>query len=164
VGRADFGTMHCSMARALDVIGDPWTPLVLRDLYLGLHRFEELATDLGISRNLLTTRLDHLVAAGVVERHLYQDRPARHEYRLTAAGRDLVPVLMALTAWGDRWTTPPGGPPILFEHDCGHAVAPTVTCPACDQTMTTDNTTARPGPGGRSAPGTRLLGNRVKPK
>lgn len=160
MGRADFATMHCSMARALDVVGDPWTPLVLRDLSLGLHRFDELATDLGISRNLLTTRLDHLVGAGVVERHRYQDRPPRHDYRLTPAGRELVPVLMALTAWGDRWAPPEGGPPILFEHACGQVVVPTVTCPACHDAIDVDTVTALPGPGGRAAPGTQLLGSR----
>jgi len=161
VSRADFGTMYCSMARALDVIGDPWTPLVLRDLYLDINRFEELVTDLGISRNLLNTRLEHLVAAGVVERHRYQDNPPRHDYRLTTAGRDLIPVLMALTAWGDRWAPPPDGPPILFQHACGEIVTPTVTCPHCHDPITVDTVTAQPGPGGRAAPGTQLLATRA---
>jgi DNA-binding HxlR family transcriptional regulator len=161
MSRADFGSMYCSMARALDVVGDPWTPLVLRDLYLGLTRFEELAVDLGISRNLLTQRLEHLVAADVVERSRYQDHPPRYEYRLTEAGRELVPVLMALTAWGDRWVAPAHGPPIRFRHRCGEIVSPVVACPACREPITLDDVTALPGPGGRAAPGTRLLGTRV---
>jgi DNA-binding HxlR family transcriptional regulator len=161
VSRADFGGMHCSMARALDVIGDPWTPLVLRDLYLGLTRFEELAVDLGISRNLLTQRLEHLTAADVVERTRYQDRPPRHEYCLTEAGRDLIPVLMALTAWGDRWVAPDAGPPIRFRHRCGEIVSPVVACPACGGAIGLDTVTPLPGPGGRAAPGTELVGARV---
>jgi DNA-binding HxlR family transcriptional regulator len=150
--------MHCSMARALDVIGDPWTPLVLRDLYLGLARFDAIASDLGISRNLLARRLDHLVAAGVVERRQYQDNPPRHDYALTEPGRDLVPILMALTAWGDRWVGPEAGPPIRFRHACGRVVDPLVACPACGDPFTVDSVTALPGPGGRAAPGTALLG------
>jgi DNA-binding HxlR family transcriptional regulator len=160
VSRADFGSMHCSMARALDVIGDPWTPLVLRDLLMGLTRFEQLAANLGISRNLLTRRLEHLVEAHVVERSAYQDHPPRYDYRLTEAGRDLVPVLIALTAWGDRWVAPKEGPPVRFRHRCGEVFDPVVTCPACQEPVTTDNVRALPGPGARAADGTRLLGAR----
>jgi DNA-binding HxlR family transcriptional regulator len=150
--------MHCSMARALDVIGDPWTPLVLRDLYLGLTRFDELADDLGVARNLLARRLDHLVAKGVVERRPYQQRPPRYDYQLTASGRDVVPILMALTAWGDRWVGPEAGPPIRFRHICGHMVAPALTCPACHEPFTLDTVAPLPGPGHKSAHGTRLVG------
>jgi DNA-binding HxlR family transcriptional regulator len=158
MARGNFGTMHCSMARALDVIGDPWTPLVLRDLYLGLTRFDELAEDLGVARNLLARRLDHLVVGGVVERHPYQDHPPRYDYRLTASGRELVPILMALTAWGDRWVGPPAGPPIRFRHACGSIVEPAVTCPACREPFTLANVAPLPGPGHKSANGTRLVG------
>jgi DNA-binding HxlR family transcriptional regulator len=158
MARDDFGTMSCSMARALDVIGDPWTPLVLRDLYLGLTRFDELAADLGIARNLLVRRLDHLVDRGVVERRRYQHHPPRDDYRLTAAGRDIVPILMALTAWGDRWVGPTEGPPIRFRHSCGKVVQPSVTCPACNQPFTLSSVTALPGPGHKSASGTRIIG------
>src|SRR5215813_1874676 len=97
--RTSFAGMHCSMARSLEVMGDWWTPLILRDLHLGLSRFDELAEDLAISRNLLTTRLAALVKHGIVERRRYSEHPPRDAYVLTAAGRDLVPVLMALTAW-----------------------------------------------------------------
>jgi DNA-binding HxlR family transcriptional regulator len=158
MARGNFGTMHCSMARALDVIGDPWTPLVLRDLYLGLTRFDELAEDLGVARNLLARRLDHLAGGGVVERRPYQDHPPRYDYRLTASGRELVPILIALTAWGDRWVSPPAGPPIRFRHACGSIVEPAVTCPACRETFTLANVTPLPGPGHKSANGTRVVG------
>lgn len=156
--RATFGQMHCSLARALDVIGDPWTPLVLRDIYLGLHRFEDLAVDLGIARNLLTARLRHLVETGVVERRPYSDHPPRVEYVLTEAGEDLVPVLIALTSWGDRWVGPETGPPVIFQHRCGAPLDPQVTCPECGGAVAHDTVTARAGPGGKTAPGTTLVG------
>jgi DNA-binding HxlR family transcriptional regulator len=146
------------MARALDVIGDPWTPLVLRDLYLGLARFDDLAADLGVARNLLARRLDHLVERGVVERHSYQQHPPRYDYRLTASGREVVPILMALTAWGDRWVGPQAGPPIQFQHACGAIVEPALTCPACREPFAVTTVTPLPGPGHKSAPGTRLIG------
>lgn len=101
-----FGSMHCSLAQSLELIGDWWTPLVLRDLYLGLNRFDQFVTDLGISRNLLTDRLATLVDGGLVRRTPYQQNPVRYSYELTEAGKELVPILMALTAWGDRWATP----------------------------------------------------------
>lgn len=162
VRNTSFAEFHCSLARALDVVGDWWTPLLVRDLYLGVDRFDDLATDLGISRNLLTTRLNGLVDAGIVARETYSDRPLRHRYVLTAAGRELVPVFMALTAWGDRWTTPEGGPPAKFRHrSCGHRFTPTVACRACGEAITADDVVVEPGPGGRIAPGTAVLAQRV---
>lgn len=156
--QTSFSTMHCSLARTLEVVGDWWSPLVLRDLYLGVRRFDDLVRDLGISRNLLTTRLADLVAGGVVQRVRYSERPPRYEYDLTAAGRELVPVLLALTAWGDRWATPEGGPPIRFEHQrCGRRFVPTVSCSACGEPVTAEAVHPVPGPGGRAGPGTMLL-------
>jgi DNA-binding HxlR family transcriptional regulator len=150
--------MACSMARSLEVIGDWWSPLILRDLYLGLDRFDDLVTDLGISRNLLTQRLAALVEGGVVARERYSDRPPRDRYVLTDAGRDLVPVLMALTAWGDRWQTPEGGPPLRFEHrSCGHRFTPTVCCSACGEAVHADDVEVRGGPGRCVGPGTTLI-------
>lgn len=150
--------MQCSLARSLDVIGDWWSPLILRDLYLGLDRFDLLVADLGISRNLLTDRLAVLVTGGVVDRQPYQDHPVRHRYVLTEAGRELVPVLLALTAWGDRWATPEGGPPLRTRHDtCGATTTPTVCCSACGDALHADTVTSLPGPGGRRAPGTALV-------
>ena len=109
--QTSFAQMACSMARSLELIGDWWTPLIIRDLQLGIDRFDALAEDLGISRNLLTTRLAHLTRHGIVARRRYSDHPPRDRYVLTQAGQELVPVLLALTAWGDRWATPEGGPP-----------------------------------------------------
>jgi len=153
-----FAGMHCSLAQSLEVMGDWWSPLVLRDLYLGLDRFDQLVTDLGISRNLLTDRIATLTNAGLVTRTPYQENPLRYTYSLTEAGRDLIPVLLALTAWGDRWATPQDGPPIRFTHiTCGHRTTPTVTCSECGDPLTTTNLTPTPGPGAQTAPGTALL-------
>ncbi len=150
--------MHCSLAQSLEVIGDWWTPLILRDLFLGLHRFEELAVDLGISRNLLASRLDGLVEHGIVERERYSEHPPRDRYVLTDAGNDLVPIIAALTAWGDRWVPPPGGPPLRFRHDtCDHRCTPVVSCSHCGDPITADDLDVLPGKGGRVAPGTQLV-------
>jgi DNA-binding HxlR family transcriptional regulator len=103
--RKRTGEMDCSIARALDVVGEWWTLLIVRDLGLGdLHRFEQLQQNLGIARNVLTVRLQKLVEHGIVEMRPYQQRPERFEYHLTAKGRDLAQTLYALLAWGDRWT------------------------------------------------------------
>ncbi len=157
-----FSTMSCSLARTLEVMGDWWSPLILRSLYLGVDRFDQLVDDLGISRNLLATRLDALVDGGVVQRQPYQERPLRHRYELTPAGRELVPVLAALTAWGDRWVAPDEGPPLLFRHAaCGRRTVPTVCCSACGERLTADDLDAVPGPGGRVAPGTAVVAGLV---
>src|ERR1039458_8691669 len=97
--------MHCSLARTLEVVGDWWTRLKLREIYLGVYRFADLAQDLGLSRNLLTERLGGLVNDGILRRERYQERPPRDRYALTEAGQELIPILVALTAWGDRWQT-----------------------------------------------------------
>lgn len=160
--RTSFAAMRCSLGRALDVIGDWWSPLIVRDLFLGIGRFDELVEDLGISRNLLTRRLNALVEAGVIERHAYQLRPQRWEYRLTAMGRDLVPALLALTAWGDRWVGPEEGPPMLFVHSrCGKHFEPTVTCPECGVPVGADEVTAIAGPGGAARVGTQVVARRL---
>jgi DNA-binding HxlR family transcriptional regulator len=158
VRQTSFAQMACSMARSLELIGDWWTPLIIRDLQLGIDRFDTLAADLGISRNLLATRLAHLVEHGIVERHRYQEHPPRYGYVLTEPGQELVPVLAALTAWGDRWATPEGGPPLLFRHrPCGHYFTPTVSCDACGQPLRRGEVEALPGPGARTGPGTAVL-------
>lgn len=121
----------CSIARTMAVIGRPWTILVLRDLFNGVRRFDDLATHLGVARNVLTRRLGELVEHGLVERVEYRDpgQRARHEYRLTADGRDLRPVLLALMAYGDRHLAGPDGPPVRLRHrDCGGAVSVRVEC------------------------------------
>lgn len=161
--RTSFARMHCSLARGLDLIGDWWSPLIVRDLYLDVVRFDDLVEDLGISRNLLTRRLSALANNGIVERRAYQRRPRRYEYRLTEAGRDLVPAILALTAWGDRWARPKEGSPMLFVHNsCGHQFQPQVTCSACGEVITAKAVKTIGGPGGAMKTGTKVLARRLK--
>jgi DNA-binding HxlR family transcriptional regulator len=156
--RTSFAEMRCSLARGLDLIGNWWSPLIIRDLFLNVVRFDDLVEDLGISRNLLTRRLKSLVEKGIIERTVYQRRPPRYEYRLTEAGRDLVPAILALTAWGDRWARPKEGSPILFVHkSCGHQFEPWVSCSACGETVRADTVTPVAGPGGAAQRGTKLV-------
>lgn len=130
---SELDSTRCSVARAAAVVGDAWTVLVLRDLFNGLSRFDELAAHLGIARNVLTRRLAALLAEGIVERVPYREPGARerHAYRLTAAGRDLRPVVLALLAWGDAHRAGPDGPPVRVEHDgCGAPVHVELRCGA----------------------------------
>jgi len=130
--RKDFSQMECSVARTMEVIGDRWTILILRDAFYGVRRFDDLRRGLGVARNILADRLNKLGAHGVLERRLYEEHPPRYEYRLTSKGRDLLPVLLALTRWGDRWEADDSGPPVTFVHTtCGHDTVPTVACSDC---------------------------------
>lgn len=163
VRQKDFADFHCSLARSLEAVGDWWVPLIIRDLAVGLNRFDELVEDLGVSRNLLAARLKDLTANGILERRQYHERPPRFEYTLTDAGAELVPVLFALTAWGDRWFTPPGGPPLRLQHTaCGKTFTPEVVCSTCRTAVTLSDVRPRPGPGSVSAPGTRLFPERLR--
>lgn len=127
----------CSIARTLEVIGDRWTLLILRDAFKGVRRFEDLQRDLGIARNILTDRLQKLVDRGVLSKTPYQSRPVRYEYRLTPKGRDLSPALVALMRWGDKWLTEDGRPPLVLTHKaCGEPVDQSFICWHCDQTVT----------------------------
>ncbi|GAA3543978.1 helix-turn-helix domain-containing protein [Amycolatopsis ultiminotia] len=157
--RTDYSDFACSVARSVEVMGQWWTPLILRDLYLGVDTFDELVTDLGVSRSLLTQRLTGLVEDGLIRREAYSERGDRYRYRLEPAGHDLIPVLAALSAWGDRWCTPQGGPPLLFEHD-GHECVPTVACSTCAHPVTTDTLVPVPGPGARAVRGTAVVASR----
>lgn len=127
---------QCSLARALVVVGDRWTLLVLRECFLKVRRFEQFQARLGIARRVLTERLAHLVAAGVLERVAYQDRPARYEYRLTDKGLDLYPVVLALVHWGDAHYAGPEGPPLLHRHRaCGHQFHSVMACSECGEAL-----------------------------
>jgi DNA-binding HxlR family transcriptional regulator len=137
--------MNCSIARSLEVVGEWWTPLVLRELFMGNRRFEEILRSLGISRNILTDRLGTLVEHGVVDRVEYQKAPVRHEYRLTEKGRDLFPVLVALQTWGDKWESPNGPPLVLHHRDCDHAADPKLVCGSCGEQVHARNVIPRPG-------------------
>ena len=118
--RTQFGEMACSIARTLDVIGEPWSPLILRDVFVGISRFDQIQADLGISRKVLAERLKWLVDTGVLEQREYSAKPPRHDYVLTAKGRELCDLLMVMVRWGDRWTAGAAGPPVLYRHHaCG---------------------------------------------
>jgi DNA-binding HxlR family transcriptional regulator len=131
-----YDGQHCSVARALEVIGERWTILILRDAFLGVRRFDDFQRSLGIARNVLNTRLQRLVDAGLLERRRYQVRPERHEYRLTDMGLDLWPSILALMQWGDRHLTGPDGPPVRLEHrGCGGGVDDRRDCERCGEAL-----------------------------
>lgn len=143
VARPDLAT-DCSIAATLEVIGDRWTLLILRDVFRGVRRFAQLQVDLGIAKNILSDRLQRLVDHGVLEQVPYQERPVRHEYRLTTKGTDLSPALIAIMHWGDRWYA--DTPPTVLVHDeCGTPLENVTRCPACDEPITPGHIASRPG-------------------
>lgn len=134
--RTGFADWPCSIARAVDLVGDGWTILLVRDAGIGVRRFEHFQKRLGIGRNILTQRLQQLVADGIFERVQYEERPPRFEYRLTAKGKDLWPVLAALMAWGDRWADDGEGKPAQLHHrTCDHDMNAEVVCSACHEPL-----------------------------
>ena len=142
--RTSFAGMHCSVARTLEVIGEWWTMLVVREAFNGVRRFDEFQSRLGIARNVLAARLQGLVDEGILERRLYQERPERFEYRLTEKGHDLYPVLLSLIRWGDRWKAGPEGPPMILTHEpCGHDLGSEVTCGHCGTVVSAREVRAR---------------------
>ena len=142
-----YDAQVCSVARALEVVGERWTLLIVRDAFHGVRRFEDFQRRLGLARNVLTDRLQRLCAAGVFERTRYQERPERFEYRLTEAGRELWPVILALRSWGDRHMAP-AGPPVRLEHrGCGGAVDQRVVCTGCGAPLQARDSVILPGPG-----------------
>jgi DNA-binding HxlR family transcriptional regulator len=144
--KREYETQVCSIARSLEVVGERWSLLIVRSVLLGVHRFDDLLGELGITRSVLTTRLERLVDEGVLKRVPYQQRPMRYEYRLTAKGRELFPVVVHLLRWGDAHYPEPGGPPRLIEHhDCGGRPDDHLLCDRCGEPLTYFNTTARPG-------------------
>jgi DNA-binding HxlR family transcriptional regulator len=122
--RKPLDGMDCSIAKALDIVGDPWTMLILRDALLGVQRFETFSTRLAIPRATLSARLDHLCARGVLEQRLYQERPERVEYVLTPKGRALRPVLVTLMQWGDRWVRDDEPPTTIVDTESGAVIDP----------------------------------------
>jgi len=135
--RTTFTGMTCSIARTLDLIGEWWTPLILRDIFYGIRRFEGLLAHLGISRNILTDRLQALIDNDILERRRYQENPERFEYWLTEKGIDLYPILITLMAWGDRWVAHKEGTPVeLIHKECGKPIEPVVTCAHCGKPIT----------------------------
>ena len=157
--RTSFADMACSLARTLEVVGEWWTLLVLRDLFSGLSRFEDIRANLGVATNVLTARLTTLVEHGLLDRRAYQDHPPRYEYVLTDKGRDLFPAITALIRWGDRWEADDAGPPLLLVHDdCQQVTDAVVVCSRCGGPLDVGNVSPILGPGGRLAPGTERVG------
>ena len=146
--RVDLSAFDCSVARTLDVVGDKWSLLVLRDAFYGVRRFEDFTRDLNIARNVLSDRLGRLVNAGVLERRQYEQHPPRFEYRLTAKGRDLLPVLLTMMRWGDTWQAQDddAAPMELVHTECGRTTHAVATCAECGQPLTPFNVRLQPLP------------------
>jgi DNA-binding HxlR family transcriptional regulator len=133
--KENFKHLECSLARSLDIIGEWWSLLIIRDLFYGMNTFDLLCRDLGIARNILTDRLKKLADRGIVQKQYDASKYRRQSYRLTKKGLDLFPVIMALVAWGDKWEAP-NGPPIIFRHRAdGHAAKPGVICTCCGESL-----------------------------
>ena len=146
--RTRFGEMACSIARTLEVAGEPWSPLIIRDVWVGNTRFDDIQRGLGISRKVLAERLAWLQAQGVLERRPYSERPLRHEYALTQKGYELCEVLMAITAWGDRWTAGEAGPPVLLRHRTCHELTDAeLRCARCGESLHAADVDVELGPG-----------------
>jgi DNA-binding HxlR family transcriptional regulator len=146
--RKSFAEMECPVARTLEVVGEWWSMMILRDAFRGVRRFEDFQARLGIARNILTRRLAALVAAGLLEKRPYSERPPRHEYRLTEKGRDLFPVLVTLMEWGNRWEAPDAGPAVrLVDRATGAPLTPVLADAATGRPLTPRDVTVVPGPG-----------------
>jgi DNA-binding HxlR family transcriptional regulator len=140
--------MACSIARTLDVIGEPWSPLILRNVYVGINRFDRIQQQLGISRKVLAERLKWLVEQQVMERRQYSHRPPRYEYTLTTRGMQLCDLLLVMVRWGDNWTAGAAGPPVyLRHHACGEIGHVELLCPHCGEQMRATDVDVLPGPG-----------------
>ncbi len=149
--RRTYETQHCSIASALETIGERWTLLILRDAFLGTRRFDDFQRSLGVARNVLTSRLNRLVDEGVLERRRYQERPDRYEYRLTEKGIDLWPVLYTLKRFGDKHFFD-GPAPVRVEHrDCGTEIDDHMCCPKCGVQVGPRDVIAKRGEGVPSA-------------
>ena len=144
-----FAGMRCSIAGALELIGDRWALLVIRDLSLGLRRYDDLRASTGIPAATLAARLKHLIASGIVERARYQERPPRDEYRLTRKGRDLWKVSVALREWGDRWDASGFGAPTVetIDRDTGRSLKLALVDAETGVAVPLDRIEVRPGPG-----------------
>ncbi len=146
--RTQFADLTCSIARTLDIVGEPWSPLILRDVWVGIRRFDALQADLGISRKVLTERLRWLVESGVLEREQYSDKPARFDYVLTDRGQQLCDVLLVMARWGDRWLAGNAGAPVVYRHhDCGEISQAELRCSHCDRPIGARDVDVLPGPG-----------------
>ena len=141
----------CSVARTLDIIGEKWALLAVREVFLGNRRFDEMIRRTGAPRDTLAARLRTLVGAGILERRPYSDHPARFEYYLTDVGQDLYPVILTLRQWGDRHLAGEEGPPAIFTHRCGHPLHARLVCDSCGELVVSGHsrptTSAQPSAG-----------------
>jgi DNA-binding HxlR family transcriptional regulator len=145
--RKSFSDMACSVAQCLEIIGEWWSMLIVRDAFMGITRFDDFQRRLGISRNILQQRLTHLVGSEVLVKVPYSEHPLRHEYRLTEKGLDLWPVLTTMRQWGDAHAAP-DGPPIQVVHkDCGHVAGAVLVCDRCGEALGARSVRAVAGPG-----------------
>lgn len=143
--RTSFETIDCSIARTMAILGEPWTALILRDLFIGITRFDALHSHLGVSRKVLTVRLSRLADEEIVVKRAYAQRPERFDYVLTGKGWQLCDILLAITAWGDQWTTSQAGPPALLRHrHCGHLTTAEVRCSHCGELLHAADTEVTP--------------------
>jgi DNA-binding HxlR family transcriptional regulator len=147
VERKSFADMDCSVAQCLEVVGEWWSMLVVRDAFLGVTRFDTFQERLGISRNILQQRLARLVEMGVLRREPYCEHPLRYDYRLTDKGRDLWPVLTAMRQWGDRYSAPLGPPLVVTHTACGSAVDAVLVCGSCGERVGPRDVVVSGGPG-----------------
>jgi DNA-binding HxlR family transcriptional regulator len=131
------------VARTLDLVGEKWALLAVREVFLGNRKFDEMVRRTGAPRDTLAARLRTLVGAGILARRQYCEHPARYEYRLTDAGRDLYPVITTLMRWGDKYLAGDDGPPMVLQHHCGHRVVAEVICQACGEPLQAADTTPR---------------------
>jgi DNA-binding HxlR family transcriptional regulator len=144
----DYPGQICSIAKSLEVIGERWSLLIVRDVMNGNRRFGEMQASLGVARNVLSARLQRLIDENILERRQYQDSPARYEYFLTEKGLDLWPALIALLNWGDRYSSGPEGPPKVIVHKvCGGRVSDRGICESCGQLLHARDARQVPGPG-----------------
>lgn len=143
----DIDKQVCSVARALSVVGERWTMLIIRDAFLGTRRFDQFQANLGITRHRLSERLNKLVESGVLVKVPYSERPLRHEYRLTRKGLGLYPVLMSLARWGDEWMDRGEGVPLEYVHlKCGKKIRPVLTCSECGEPLRAQEVKPEVGP------------------
>ena len=145
--RKSFADMHCSVAQCLEVVGEWWSILILRDAFLGVTRFDRFQERLGISRNILNQRLTRLVDEGVLEKIPYSEHPLRYDYRLTRKGRDLWPVLTAMRQWGDSYAAPDGPPVQVMHKGCGKISQAVMTCSVCGDPLSARDVRVARGPG-----------------
>jgi DNA-binding HxlR family transcriptional regulator len=140
MARKSLSHLECSVANTVEVVNDSWTVLILRDAFLGIRRFDQFVESLGIARNTLTSRLEQLIDADMLEAQPYQDKPVRYEYRLTEKGKDLFDVLMTLWAYGEKWDPPTDPAHQRVMHlDCGHEAIAVAHCSHCGERLTRRN-------------------------